>query len=73
MRYPNCQIENLGIRKFCRECGRKLSAHCENIPKDKLRGECGQRVQRVSQNMGTFMEGFGVSHRVSISASFGHT
>ena len=43
---PKCQAENLQTRKFCCECGSKLSLPCpqcgfENIPGDKFCGECG--------------------------------
>lgn len=41
-----CKTANPETRKFCRECGAKLSLvcpHCrfENVPSDKFCGECG--------------------------------
>jgi class 3 adenylate cyclase/tetratricopeptide (TPR) repeat protein len=49
MECPNCQTQNPDIRKFCRECGNKLSLPCpqcsfENIPGDKFCGECGRSL-----------------------------
>ena len=46
MKCQKCQAENLQTRKFCCECGAKLSLTCpqcgfENIPNDKFCGECG--------------------------------
>ena len=46
MKCPKCQFENPETRKFCRECGVKLSLICpqcsaENLPDDKFCGECG--------------------------------
>jgi class 3 adenylate cyclase/tetratricopeptide (TPR) repeat protein len=46
MKCPKCQVENPEMRKFCRECGAKLSLPCpqcggENIPGDRFCGECG--------------------------------
>jgi tetratricopeptide (TPR) repeat protein len=47
LKCPNCQTENPETRKFCRECGAKLSNICpqcntENPLGDKFCGECGQ-------------------------------
>jgi class 3 adenylate cyclase/tetratricopeptide (TPR) repeat protein len=46
MKCSKCQTENPETRKFCRQCGAKLSLPCpkcgyENIPGDKFCGECG--------------------------------
>jgi len=46
MKCPKCQAENPETRKFCRQCGAKLSLPCpecgyENIPGDRFCGECG--------------------------------
>ena len=46
MKCPKCQAENPERRKFCRECGAKLSLPCpqcggENIPGDRFCGDCG--------------------------------
>ena len=49
MKCPHCQTENSGTRKFCRECGAKLTNICpqcgtENPPEDKFCGECGHSL-----------------------------
>ena len=49
MECPNCRTKNPDTRKFCRECGNKLSLLCpqcsfENIPGDKFCGECGRSL-----------------------------
>ena len=49
MKCPGCKTENPDTRKFCRECGSKLSVICsqcssENLPGDKFCGECGQKL-----------------------------
>jgi class 3 adenylate cyclase/tetratricopeptide (TPR) repeat protein len=46
MKCPKCQTDNPDHRKFCRQCGAKLSILCpqcaaENISGDKFCGECG--------------------------------
>jgi len=46
MKCSKCQAENPETRKFCRECGAKLSlpcpqCGCENNPGDRFCGECG--------------------------------
>jgi class 3 adenylate cyclase/tetratricopeptide (TPR) repeat protein len=54
MKCWECQTENPGTRKFCRECGAKLILICpecssENLPGDKFCGECGQKLERVKE------------------------
>jgi len=49
MKCPKCRTENLGTRKFCKECGTKLllvcpDCHFENAPRDKFCGECGYQL-----------------------------
>jgi hypothetical protein len=49
MKCPKCQTENPEARKFCRECGSKLSWLCpkcqsENLPGDKYCGQCGHQL-----------------------------
>jgi class 3 adenylate cyclase len=46
MKCPKCSTDNAETRRFCRECGEKLSLKCprcnfENLPEDKFCGECG--------------------------------
>jgi class 3 adenylate cyclase/tetratricopeptide (TPR) repeat protein len=55
MKCWECQTENPGTRKFCRECGAKLILICpecssENLPEDKFCGECGQKLERVKES-----------------------
>ncbi len=45
---PNCQTQNPEAKKFCRECGAKLSQVCpqcgsQSLPVDKFCGECGHK------------------------------
>jgi len=52
MKCPECQSENPDERKFCRECGAKLSSICprcgyQNLPGDKFCGECGQKLEEA--------------------------
>ncbi len=54
MKCPKCQSENPDERKFCWECGAKLSKVCpqcgsENLPKDKFCGECGHDLSLPSE------------------------
>ncbi|MCX6001179.1 MAG: AAA family ATPase [Chloroflexi bacterium] len=49
MKCSKCQAENLQTRKFCCECGAKLSHPCpqcgfENIPSDRFCGDCGHSL-----------------------------
>jgi len=49
MKCPECQTGNPDHRKFCRQCGAKLSILCpqcaaENVPGDKFCGECGSSL-----------------------------
>lgn len=49
MKCPKCQTENPQTRKFCRECGERLSLVCpecrtENLPDDKFCAECGHNL-----------------------------
>ena len=50
MNCPKCQTENPGKKKFCHECGAKLSLLCsqcgaEILPSDKFCGECGNKIE----------------------------
>ena len=52
MKCPKCQTDNPETRRFCRECGAKLSQvcpHCgsENLPGDKFCGECGHDLREL--------------------------
>ena len=54
MKCPDCKTENPDTRKFCRECGAKLSLICaqcgfENVPGDKFCGECGKDLREPSE------------------------
>ena len=53
MKCSACQAENDGARKFCRQCGNKLSVICpqcniENQPGDNFCGECGCNLSEPS-------------------------
>jgi|GEM_PF-976152 len=71
MKCPQCQTENPGTRKFCRECGAKLSLLCpkcasENLPGDKFCGECGHDLSLPTGPMSaelTFEEKLGKIQR----------
>src|SRR3990170_2940721 len=46
MKCPKCQTENDEMRRFCSDCGAKLSRPCaqcgfENLLKDRFCGGCG--------------------------------
>ena len=54
MKCPKCQTENPETRKFCRECGARLTLLCskcnsENLPGDKFCGECGHNLTTPSE------------------------
>ncbi len=54
MKCPQCQTENPDTKKFCRECGSKLSLACpkcesEVLPGDRFCGECGQNLTILSK------------------------
>lgn len=54
MKCPKCQAENPETKKFCYECGTKLSyvcPHCgsEVLPNEKFCGDCGGRIAKPSQ------------------------
>ncbi|MCG7852390.1 MAG: zinc-ribbon domain-containing protein, partial [Methanosarcinaceae archaeon] len=49
MKCPKCQVENPETKKFCHECGAKLTKVCpkcgsEVLPADRFCGECGQNL-----------------------------
>jgi len=55
MKCPKCQIENPDMRKFCRDCGSKLTVICatcnfENFPADKFCGDCGHKLTLLSES-----------------------
>ena len=50
MKCPKCLIDNPESKKFCRECGAKLSVVCstcgaEVLPSDRFCGECGHDLR----------------------------
>jgi class 3 adenylate cyclase/tetratricopeptide (TPR) repeat protein len=54
MKCPKCQGENTELRKFCHECGAKLTLLCpqcnfENLPGDKFCGECGFDLRKTKE------------------------
>jgi class 3 adenylate cyclase len=54
MKCPKCQADNPETKKFCPECGTKLSKHCphcgsEIFPADKFCGECGQKLAKTEE------------------------
>jgi len=56
MKCPKCQTENPETRKFCRQCGAKLSlpcpqCGCENVPGDRFCGECGHDLSVTPEPM----------------------
>ncbi|MBM3174022.1 MAG: zinc-ribbon domain-containing protein, partial [Chloroflexi bacterium] len=56
MKCPKCQTENPETRKFCRQCGAKLSlpcpqCGCENVPGDRFCGECGHDLAVTPEPM----------------------
>jgi class 3 adenylate cyclase/tetratricopeptide (TPR) repeat protein len=63
MKCPKCQAENPDIKKFCRNCGTKLSLQCpqcgsEYLPVDKFCGECGHPLEEpVAPKIKPSMEG----------------
>jgi class 3 adenylate cyclase/tetratricopeptide (TPR) repeat protein len=49
---PNCQTPNEATRKFCRQCGTRLTVVCSscgagNAPNDRFCGECGTALGQV--------------------------
>jgi class 3 adenylate cyclase len=58
---PKCQTENPDDRKFCYECGSKLSNTCpecgrENLPRDKFCGECGHNLSLTAPSEPSIQE-----------------
>ena len=54
MKCPKCQTENPEKKKFCHECGAKLSSLCtrcgvEILPSDKFCGECGNKIEGLTE------------------------
>jgi predicted ATPase/class 3 adenylate cyclase len=54
MKCPECQTENPETRKFCSQCGAKLSLVCpqcdfENLPDDRFCGGCGQSLEATEK------------------------
>ena len=54
MECPKCHTENPQKKKFCHECGAKLSLLCsqcgvEILPSDKFCGECGKKIEEPTE------------------------
>jgi hypothetical protein len=54
MECPKCQTVNPEEKRFCRECGAKLTVTCrqcaaEVLPGDKFCGECGHKLPLPSE------------------------
>jgi class 3 adenylate cyclase len=54
MKCPKCQTENPKKKKFCHECGAKLSSLCsqcgaEILPGNKFCGECGNKIEGLKE------------------------
>ena len=54
MKCPKCKAENRETRKFCAECGAKLTVLCpqcssENLPGEKFCGECGHDLRKTKE------------------------
>ncbi len=54
MKCPKCQNENPETKKFCTECGAKLSLVCPHCqaeirPTEKFCGECGQDLRGLKE------------------------
>jgi class 3 adenylate cyclase/tetratricopeptide (TPR) repeat protein len=54
MKCPQCRVENPDNKKFCRECGAKLSLTCpqckaEIQPDDKFCGDCGYELEKSAE------------------------
>jgi hypothetical protein len=51
MKCPKCQFENPEGKKFCQECGSRLSWICPNcksanLPTGKFCGDCGYKLEQ---------------------------
>lgn len=54
MKCPECQADNREKKKFCHECGARLSLLCpqcgaEILPRDKFCSECGQKLDEAKE------------------------
>ncbi|MEE4264843.1 MAG: zinc ribbon domain-containing protein, partial [Desulfobacteraceae bacterium] len=54
MKCPQCQSENPDHKKFCRECGAKLSPTCPQCKAeiqhgDKFCGDCGYELEKSAE------------------------
>jgi predicted ATPase/class 3 adenylate cyclase len=54
MKCPKCQFENPEGKKFCQECGSRLSWICPNcksanLPTGKFCGDCGYKLEQPSE------------------------
>ena len=56
MKCPDCKTESPETRKYCRDCGAKLSLifskyGVENVSGDKFCGECGKELSTLSETV----------------------